>query len=312
MKNRLTLLFIFISQFTICQLDYIELPEHNKESYNILHVYEDGTIIASTELSVALYISQNLGKSWNEIDVSNFDNKDLQFHMNSKGQYYISKKYWIYEINVEDLKTSQLISFWPSEIEDFTFLSNGNLLIACRDSLNLYDDKLTLIKSHTWQIKNIDLITEKNSKNYIAYSNLGLDEILEFDDDLSSLNVTASESYLHNNNPVYLSNNRLFMRSGYSDDGGASITNYSIPNNQYINQHYSKDNRVLLLIHNIVYISNDFGESFELIKEITSEEVENVFLHSDTGLIYIDKVLDKSTLTQAWIMDQQLVNLTLL
>ena len=278
-------------------MDYIELPEHNRESYKILYVYEDGTIISSTDIIFGLYISQDLGSTWTKLDLGNFNsfdtfsNRDLQFEMNADGRYFLSKKFWIYEIKINEHKLIQYISI-GKEVDDFGFLPNGNLLISNLESLDLYDANLEFIKSHDWLIKDTNLIIGKNNKHYVAYSQ-GQEELLEFDNELSSFTVTASNNYIHGDNQVYLNDNRLFLTSGYSDDGGATVTQYDIADNQFIYQHAVKGNRVLLLIFGNIYISSNAGESFEAIDEIEDEYIENIFLHSNSGLIYIDNIVDK-------------------
>jgi hypothetical protein len=287
MKKFLTLLFIIISQFAFSQFEYIELPNHNKERYDIAHIYEDGLILATTRYPFGIYVSQDNGSSWEEIKLDNVEGNAIyysRFHMNYNNQHFISFENFIYEIKVENLKLTQFFSYEDEyeNIDDYGFLPNGNLLVAESRSFRLYSSSLNLIKEHEWWTHSANILIGENGKNYVTNSLGASDQFLEFNDNLSY--ISSGIPFYSDYYGLFYSNNRIFLGSGFSDDGGLTYERYAVNDSISIQKVFVKDERVILHTPSGPFLSNDYGNSFELLPITLSDGVNELFLHSESGI----------------------------
>ena len=139
------------------------------------------------------------------------------------------------------------------------------------------------MKEHEWWTHSANILIGEDGKNYVTNSHGASDQILEFNDELSY--ISPSLPFYSDYYGLFYINDRLFFGAGFSDDGGVTREKYALHDSIYVQKVFAKDDRVVLLSSSGPFFSNDYGNSFELMQETLPEGSNELFLHSENGLI---------------------------
>ena len=287
MKNLSFLVFCFGISFAYGQALYDELPDSNPERYEILHVFDDGTIIAKRDFPLDIFVSTDLGESWQNLNIGTLELQYLgssRFHINAANEYFISVGHQVFEINLETFTFDLYFEFESSieNIEDFNFFPNGNFVVAENRSFQLYDSNLNLIRKIDWWTHSALILIGDNGNNYVSNSLGAGYSIIKFDDNLFITTPKMSFPFIRNGFEIF--EGRIFSINGYSDDGGATNQPYNIPTNSSVRAVDILNNRVIVLTTSNLYISTDKGISFAPMNNVEFSTFNQPYLFSLSGI----------------------------
>ncbi len=284
MKNLFFALLLLVSQIGLAQMTYGELPDNHKEIYKIIHVYSDGLTLAYTEYPSTLFISKDLGESWEEIETNGHEvdrPSYIRTHLDSEGRKYISHLNEIFLLD-EDLNELVPVLIWDDYdyVEDFNFLPNGNIVVAESRFIRLYNENFELIKEHTWWTHSAHILIGDNGKYLVTNSHGASYSILGFDDDLEF----TEEMPIPSSRNFDLINGRIYGNSRFSDDYGDTWQYYPSENSIGSSLLAVDEDRMVVEDDSEFLISYDSGVSFEPIIIENPNSMRDLFLHENGGI----------------------------
>ena len=296
MNNTLPLLILFLfSSVLSAQFEWEELPPHNAEHIQVIHYTEDDRLIGFLQYGTALYVSDDLGTSWDllaTMDVlanTNFI-YDGQIAEKSDGTLFTIVGDIIYEINESEKNLDFFLEpdmfFSP---DDLFFLEDGKVIVGNIDDLQLYGSSGNLISTREIDEGsfNANLIKGEDDIHYY-HSARGL---IKFNSDLTIIEEDITASVFSGTGSFVLDNEgRIYSNSFYSPDG-MSWNEY--PNGIFGKPTLTAQGHLHLLGWNSLHISQDGGQSFEsyqveapLAGVANLSTLANSYPYGDAGIIY--------------------------
>jgi len=303
MKNLLFAILLLISYSGYNQRAFNELPDNQRERYKIINIFPDGLILAYTDYPYNLYMSTDLGESWNLVETNGQiirSNSFFSAHVGLDGLNYFSYREVIFQI---DKDMNVLVPVFELEeygyIEDFNFLPNGNLVVAESRSFRLYNENFQLIKELDWWTHSADILIGQDGKHYVTNSHGASYSILEFNDNIElseEIAIPSSQSF-------YFINGRIYADRRYSNDGGVTWENYISVNSSYTSLYAVSENRLLLDAGSEILLSYDSGENLILVKSDFSSNPSSGFLHSGNAITMYSNTYENGEATLSTTYD---------
>lgn len=287
-------LLLFIVSTISAQFEWEELAPHNSEHIQVIHRTENGRLIGYLQYGVALYASEDFGKSWHLISsmdelVDERFNFEEQIAERADGTLFTVIGDFVYEI---DESEKSLDSFFEPDMffgpSDLFFLENGQIVVANISAIQLYSSTGELIKSREVNGSfNMKLIKGYEDVHY-AHSSRGL---IRFNSDLSSVEEDLTGSIFSGSGEFVIDKGgNIFSNSHYSTDG---TTWNEYPNGIGGLPTVTNDGDLHVLSWNSLFVSRDAGQTFET---YTLEEplglvagfssLASSFVYGNSGIIY--------------------------
>ena len=278
-KIILVLLPVFImSSIASAQVLWQELPAHNADDMEILHVQDD-RMLGRLDYPSSLHLSEDRGETWSVVvDEIVLENRTPLVDIDSEGNYLILNERTVYKLDKDDNSYTLLIDLGDGIWNGIGSLSNGNIVIRGRNELWLFSMEGDYVRHHDFgNAVTKQLMVSESDEHFFFLSPGNVNGyIVRFDSELELLEQCVDdEFYVHSH--YAFDGNRLYSDTGYSDDG-KTWTDY--PNDLTGHVTLLKNGNVHLLatcrsfgrdVCDKIYLSEDRGQSFSYVGDLPFE-----------------------------------------
>jgi|GEM_PF-6676642 len=313
MKIFLCIISLLFGMALNSQVLYDELEPHNAENVNLLYVANDGTFIGRFTFSNALLKSNDNGLTWQYIKNANLKPwAKVSITEDTNGTLYLSHFTDLFSLKVnedslaliqfgQDISVDELLALSDNTL--FGFHYRGSYLINPVDkTIEQIEDtrgfKALLGDNAHYVLDRLNHVStiRKLKKFDLSFNIIGTYEF------------RADSLYEH----YALFNDRLFTSYGYTDDG---INWVKFPNGIKGDLHVNNSGVVSILTSDKLFISHDFGESFEESNFTLPFLNEGSFSLGPMGVVYYRNSCENAGLyfskngTDSWTYRREELNL---